>query len=417
MKISLMRQADKLIGIPACFILSAFSRQAPFNNIAELQHPARILIIHLSEMGAMVIEQPAIQYLRDSLPGAEIEFLVFPPTDELLVSLGVPKDNIFIINPKSSVSFISSALKSLRQLRKRNYDAVIDAEGYSRASAILSFLIAPHAMRIGFFPYNMPGLYRGKLHTHRVQYNDHIHASRSYLMLFKALWADPGDTPGSKYLPEDFADATRTGLEGYAKLPYSFNFTAEPQAEASITEKIGKAGIGADPFIIVNPNCSDMLPHRRWEPENYVFICREILQKYQHLHIVITGTAAEHGPAKALSDALKNQRIHDFTGSTTIAELLALYKKASLMITNDSGPGHLAAIADLRSIILYGPETPLLFSPLGDKCRILYAGTLCSPCVSPYNGKNTPCCQSLCMKAIKPELVLQAAGEALEEII
>ena len=412
-----MRQADKFLGIPACFILSAFSRQAPYKNIAELQHPARILIIHLSEMGAMVVEQPAIKYLRDNLPGAEIEFLVFPPTDELLISLGVPKDNIYVINPKSSISFISSSLKSLRQLRKRNYDAVIDAEGYSRASAILSFLIARHGMRAGFFPYNMPGLYRGRLHTHKVQYNDHIHASRSYLMLFKALWADPEDTPGSKHLPEDFTEAERTGLEGYAKLPFSFNFAADPEADASITEKINKAGIGEEPFIIVNPNCSDMLPHRRWDPGNYEHICREMLEKYPSLHIVITGTAAEHGPAEALSQALNTQRIHDFTGSTTIAELLALYKKASLMITNDSGPGHLAAIAELRSIILYGPETPLLFSPLGDKCRILYAGTLCSPCVSPYNGKNTPCKQSLCMKAIKPELVLQAACEALEEII
>ena len=108
-----------------------------------------------------------------------------------------------------------------------------------------------------------------------------------------------------------------------------------------------------------------------------------------------------------------NTRCIDFTGRTSFRELLALYSIARLMITCNSGPAHFAVLLDLPTIVLFGPETPRLYSPLGNKQRILYSEFACSPCVSVYNGKKSSCTDNQCLKTISVETVLQ---EALTEL-
>ena len=167
-------------------------------------------------------------------------------------------------------------------------------------------------------------------------------------------------------------------------------------------------------LIIVNPNSSDMLPLRRWPLENYAAVLRELRKKRPQLAIVVTGTSSEHQGAVKLKELLPEMPIYDFTGRTTLPQLLALYKRCRLLLTNDSGPAHLASIVELPSVVLYGPETPALFSPLGDKTKILYKNWLCSPCVSPYNGKNSLCKSGACLRSITVEEVVQTALEQLE---
>ena len=77
------------------------------------------------------------------------------------------------------------------------------------------------------------------------------------------------------------------------------------------------------------------------------------------------------------------------------------------MVTNDSGPAHFASLLQLRTVVLFGPETPRLYSPIGNKHKILYANFACSPCVSVYNGKKSPCNDNRCLKAITVDEVLR----------
>ncbi len=92
--------------------------------------------------------------------------------------------------------------------------------------------------------------------------------------------------------------------------------------------------------------------------------------------------------------------LHRFTGKTTFRELLALYSIARLMVTNDSGPAHFASLLNLPTVVLFGPETPRLYGPLGSRHKDIYAHLACSPCVSVHNGKKSPCQENRCLKMI-----------------
>ena len=419
MNIKHMRLIDELCGVPICAVLSLFARhsQADVRRLRMAEAP-KLLIVHLSEMGAFVLAQPAIQELKRRLPNAELYFLVFSPIDDLIRELKlVPDSHIFAINKNSFGRLTLSSLRSLYRLRRLKMDAVINEEGFSRFAAILSYMSCPNGMRVGVYPYGIRSLYKGELETHRVQYNDHIHASRSYLNLVRALWADPHDLPLLKEAIAGSGQADATPVPGscpsvwnnYLPLPYDFDYQPKAEDLAKIDSALRRQGAAeGQELIIVNPNSSDMLPHRRWPLENYEAVCGEIFRRHPQAAIVITGVAQETEGAKYLRAHVSGPII-DLTGNTTMGELLALYTRCRMMITNDSGPAHFASIVGLPTVVLYGPETPLLFSPLGDKCRQLYANVACSPCVSPYNNKDTACRRNnCCMSCLTPEHVLQA---------
>jgi ADP-heptose:LPS heptosyltransferase len=83
------------------------------------------------------------------------------------------------------------------------------------------------------------------------------------------------------------------------------------------------------------------------------------------------------------------------------------------MLTNDSGPPHFAAVTDLPTFVLFGPETPHLYRSLG-RSTPLYAGLACSPCVSAANHRKTSCIDNRCLQAITPEQVFEILKPALE---
>jgi ADP-heptose:LPS heptosyltransferase len=93
-------------------------------------------------------------------------------------------------------------------------------------------------------------------------------------------------------------------------------------------------------------------------------------------------------------------------GAFEIRQLPSLYHCAELMLTNDSGPAHFAAVTPLRTYVLYGPETPALYGALGNSVPI-YAGLACSPCVSAANHRKTSCTNNVCLQAIAVEHVLE----------
>jgi ADP-heptose:LPS heptosyltransferase len=82
------------------------------------------------------------------------------------------------------------------------------------------------------------------------------------------------------------------------------------------------------------------------------------------------------------------------------------------MVSNDSGPAHFAAACGLPTIVLFGPETPHLYRPLGNSTA-LYAGLACSPCVSASNHRKSACNDNVCMRAISVEQVFKAVDDVL----
>jgi ADP-heptose:LPS heptosyltransferase len=114
----------------------------------------------------------------------------------------------------------------------------------------------------------------------------------------------------------------------------------------------------------------------------------------------------------------RNPACIDLTGYTaTIRHLLALFHRASLLITNDGGPGQFAVLTPVPTIIFFGPETPLLYGPLSKNAFCFHLGLPCSPCLTAYNHRNSPCDgDNQCLKRITPEQVLAQARAMLGSV-
>ena len=98
----------------------------------------------------------------------------------------------------------------------------------------------------------------------------------------------------------------------------------------------------------------------------------------------------------------------------SMRHLLALFHRASLLVANDGAPGQFAAITSLPTILLFGPETPGLYAPLAPNIHTMYLGYSCSPCLTAYNHRDSPCDgDNQCLKQIAVGSVLQKAGELL----
>jgi ADP-heptose:LPS heptosyltransferase len=175
----------------------------------------------------------------------------------------------------------------------------------------------------------------------------------------------------------------------------------------SVRRKLSSAGanLDDDTVVIINPNSSDIFPLRKWPLKHYAQLCRQLLNNIPQCILVITGVTAEKEDAKYILEQVQSPRCIDFTGKTSFRELLALYSIAAAMVTNDSGPAHFASLLSLPTIVLFGPETPRLYSPIGKQHKALYARFSCSPCVSVYNGKKSPCQENRCLISISPEVV------------
>ena len=150
----------------------------------------KILIILLSEMGALVLAYPMFQRLKEKFPDAALHVMVFNKNREVVDLLGVvPSQNILTIDDKSMSAFIKDTASALSSMRKIKFDTVIDCELFSRISSILAFL-SGSAVRVGFHRHTQEGLYRGNFINRPVLYNPYHHISRQFLTLVEAIDSD-----------------------------------------------------------------------------------------------------------------------------------------------------------------------------------------------------------------------------------
>ena len=176
----------------------------------------------------------------------------------------------------------------------------------------------------------------------------------------------------------------------------------------SLETKLGSAA--GKNLLLLSANASDRLTLRRWPTSRFAQATREWLDAHQDWHAVLIGTDSDRAASAEVAAA--HQRITDLTGSTSFGELLALMTIAKLLLCNDSGPAHFASLARLPSVVLFGPETPRLYAPLGGLTECLHADFACSPCVSAYNDKSSDCPRSLCLEHIQIDAVVAAMVRA-----
>ena len=405
MKVDTMRQIDYYIGVPLCFLGSIFQRLVRLLIKNDMKPPKNVLFIELSEMGSAILVDPAMRKLKKET-GAELYFAIFKKNKPSLDLLGtIPNENIYIIREHNLFAFIIDTFKFFFWTRKRKIDAVIDLELFSRFTALLAgFSGAPY--KIGFHAYYNEGLYRGDFLSHKVAYNPHIHIAKNFIALINALLSSKEEIPYSKMLIGDeeisLAKVNIVSEQKKTIQDIVFNCTSE-------------FNTGKNKIILINPNASELLIQRRWPQPNYVRLIKMILDKCSQAVVLITGDPHEREEVQRLKENVQNDRCVNFAGKVTFAQLPLLYSISEFMVTNDSGPAHFAAITDMPTFVIFGPETPALYGSLG-KTTPIYAGLACSPCVSASNHRKTACMDNVCLQVIKPDRVFTAILPDLEKI-
>ncbi len=128
------------------------------------------------------------------------------------------------------------------------------------------------------------------------------------------------------------------------------------------------AGLGvpaAGRLVLLNPNAGDLLPLRMWSPGNYAALAERLLGAYPDIWIGFTGSGEEAGRVAEIAATVGSARCVGLAGRTTLRQLLVVFGLAEVLVTNDSGPAHFAALTPIDVISLFGPETPLLFAAEG----------------------------------------------------
>lgn len=405
MKTSTMTAIDRWIGKPLCAVLTGVRRLGHlFGGEAAPDVPLRkILFIKMAEQGATVLAYRAL-YRATELVGREnVYFWVFEENREILDLLGIiPKENVITVRSKTLRTFATDIARTLWRIRRLGIDATVDMEFLARAPAILAFLTGA-SRRAGLHRFNVEGPYRGDLLTHRVQHNPYLHTALAYHELVEALQEPSRQVPLLK----------RT-LPAVDAAP-SFKPDAEERQQAqALLDRLAGRPVHS-PVILLNPNASDMLPLRKWPTERFVELGRRILSSWPEATLAITGASSERVAAADVVRAIGSPRVISLAGETTLRVLMVLYTIADILVTNDSGPGHFASMTDIDSVVLFGPETPALYGPLGKNSHVLWSGLACSPCINPFNHRISPCNDNVCMQSISVSQVFTEVQRLLAE--
>ena len=394
---------DRYAGIPLCFLLTGFDRiRSLIAPKASAPHiPKKILFLKLTEQGASVLAHSAIKRAENLVGRGNIYFCVFRENRPILDILGtIAPENIFEIRQERLVSFCIDMLRFLFKTRKLGIDTVIDMEFFSRASALIAYL-SGGKIRVGCHRYSADLPYRGNLMTHKVQYNPYIHVAHQYDLLVQTATRSASECPMPK---AEYGEA----------LPSAPLFKPAECVFDKVRSTLRRLGVnGCSPIVLLNPNASDMLPIRKWETERFVELAQRLIDSDKRMVVLFTGAPSEQSLCEGIAAKVNSSRAVSLAGHTTLDELIALYWMADVLVTNDSGPGHFASLTDIKAVVMFGPETPLLFGPLGANATVIWKRLACSPCVSAFNHRNTPCSDNVCMKMISVHEVLEQVENIL----
>ena len=395
-----MHAVDYWVGIPLCLAVTIVERARA--ALARTPHtaPARLLFIELSEMGSAVLAYPALREAVDRVGRDNVWFMIFERNREGVSILGIiPDDHIVTVSDRSFGEFVKSLWRALARCRVARIDTAIDLELFSRCTALLTWLCGAR-LRSGFSAYRNEGLYRGRFFTHPVLYTPHHHMTRAYLTLVRAVFVEPVD---------DEPLLKATVHPGTVTLPRA---QPMPDVTTAVDALVGPAS-GDRRIVFFNPD-PGLLPLREWPDRHFAALARLLVEAYPDVVIAVVGIGRAHALAQRILKDLPADRTLNLTGRTrTLVDLIELLRRGTALVTIDSGPAHFSGLTDIFRVVLFGPETPLLYAPTGGNVAIAYANLSCSPCFSAANHRTSSCTDNQCLKQIAPEQVFDLLGDVL----
>lgn len=384
---------DRWFAVPLAVAVNAVVRLAGWilrrDHTIRRETTRRIVVCKLVGMGSVIQASPLVRALKAAFPEARLTFLTLKGNHNLLTRLdGV--DEVLCLDDSGAFRMLVRTIRTIITMVVMRVDHYFDLEVYSGFSCLLSvFSLAQN--RLGFYRHS--NRFKKGIYTHLVYFNTRMPVRRLYLQLGRVagVRADCDDRLGS--------------------------IRIESAERDSLRQRLTTLGVDLQqPFILVNPNASDLLLERRW-PEGHFVTALSELAKAGH-QTVLMGSRSEAPFVKSLRDRVPpplRERVFDTSGLLALGEAFALIDTATCVLTNDTGPMHMAFALSRPSVCLVGPADPVHYGLEMPWIVTLYARVPCSPCI--YEVDEPPCHgDNVCMQRLLPELVVNKVLELVAHI-
>ena len=331
--------------------------------------PKKILIIRTDRIGDAVLSIPVIENLRTAYPHAYIAFMCSPLTEDI-VRTNPFLDEVIVYDKRGTHKSILSLLRFVTGLRRKKFDWAVILHSTNRVNWIAALSGIP--LRIGW------DRKAGFLLTRRIPYLKRLgemHERDYNLELIKNL--------------------------GVKIVSRQTRLYPDQKAAERIEHLFSKHGLarGGDLLIGIHPLSS--CPSKMWPQRRYQELASVLVAEYKAKIIVIGGERIEF----AVNGAAQ-QNIINVSGSLCISESIALIARLCVLISNDSGPVHIAGGVGIPCVVLFGRKQPGLsprrWGPLGAEDKVIIKDAGCTECRAHNCTK-----EFLCIRSITVEEVLQ----------
>lgn len=315
------------------------------------QEIRRVVVRGTNWVGDSVMTIPALRALRRVLPDAEITLVVRPNAKGLFVDAEFI-DDVLVYDRKSTFS----PFKQMREWRKRKFDLAILFQNAFEA-ALIPFL-AGVPRRLGYATEA-----RQPMLTHPVglpEWRSSKHEVFYYLYLITAL--------------EQLLYQSSSLCE--ADPDVALTLSVDRRTEA--TRLLESYGISEDrPTVAICPGSINSRA-KRWPAESYAALADILIGEQKQ--VVIVGSGNEEDVAFEVTSKMRQKPVV-LTGKTTTDQLTAILGSIDLLVTNDTGPAHIAAALGCPTLVLFGPTNPLTTRPLSGQAEIIQHPPDCAPCM------------------------------------
>lgn len=335
----------------------------------------KILILKPSSLGDVIQALPVLRSIKSQLPESRIYWWIDSNLAPLLEDDPALEGIVrFERRRWAAPRHWGELWHSVHWIRRQSFDWVIDLQCLAR-SGIVAWL-ANGGLTVGLDDARegARGLYdliarRPSFHTHAVDW---------YLQILPLLGLD-----------------VRTDFEW---LP------SRPDIAAGLR---CKWPLDSHPWLVLQPGARWL--NKRWPIDSFAELARQVTTRFPRSHLAVLG-GLEDAPLGATIVQAAGERCLDLTGKLTLTEMVEWIRVCQLMVTNDTGPMHVAAALGKPVIALFGPTEPQRTGPYGQVKNVLQLDLPCVPCLSSRCHYAKPL---ECLRALPPERVFHAIGSRL----
>ena len=383
-----MKFIDKYAGWLLCTLLSLLDFFIkPFKKVAKPSSPKNILVMKFWGMGSIILSTPLLQAIRTKFPDSKIYFLTLSRNREIVKMFEPVNEVITLDIDRGPAGFLASLINIIFAMRKLKLDILFDLEFFTRFSAIVTYLSGAKE-RIGFKAWEV---WRGRLHTVGVPFNRYWHITQNFYNL-----GSPVGIPEEKNL-----------------VLLQPKLHIDEQTE--IKNVLGQFNLKPNEYISINPNAGEIALTRKWPKDNFARLTKKILDKSQNIKIVYTGNSKETAYVNSIIAGLDPSRVVNASGALNISQLIIILKNSKMLISNDSGPLHLGVALKTPTVSFFGPETPVLYAPSGEKNIVFFKNLDCSPCINVHEDKTFHCEKKI--PACLEDITVEEVWKKMEQLI